>query len=122
MTRRARFSRNRRREGKCRAPLCRITSFSASSPRRSSPRVRSGGVEDAAGGEGLASEFLESIQPFRFPPLISQNILRETAAVKERIEKEVVGGEELERNVKLGRGGIREIEFLVQSLQVLHAG
>ena len=75
-----------------------------------------------AGDEGLASEFLESIQPFRFPPLISQNILRETAAVKERIEKEVVGGEELERNVKLGRGGIREIEFLVQSLQVLHAG
>jgi glutamate-ammonia-ligase adenylyltransferase len=75
-----------------------------------------------AGDEGLASEFLESIQPFRFPPLISQNILRETAAVKERIEKEVVGGEELERNLKLGRGGIREIEFLVQSLQVLHAG
>ena len=76
----------------------------------------------AAGAEGLASEFLESIQPFRFPPLISQNMLRETAAVKGRIEKEVVGGEELERNVKLGRGGIREIEFLVQSLQILHAG
>ena len=75
-----------------------------------------------AGDEGLASEFLESIQPFRFPPFISQNILRETAAIKERIEKEVVGGEELERNVKLGRGGIREIEFLAQSLQVLHAG
>ena len=48
--------------------------------------------------------------------------MREIAAVKERIENEVVGGEELERNVKLGRGGIREIEFLVQSLQVLHAG
>jgi len=76
----------------------------------------------AAGDEGLAGEFLELIQPFRFPPLVSQNILRETAAVKERIDKEVVGAEALERNVKLGRGGIREVEFLVQSLQVLHAG
>ena len=76
----------------------------------------------AAGDEALGAEFLEMIQPFRFPPSISENILREITAVKERIEKEVVGGEELERNVKLGRGGIREIEFLAQSLQVLHAG
>ena len=29
---------------------------------------------------------------------------------------------ELERNVKLGRGGIREVEFIVQTLQLLHAG
>ena len=28
----------------------------------------------------------------------------------------------LERNVKLGRGGIREVEFIVQTLQLLHAG
>jgi glutamate-ammonia-ligase adenylyltransferase len=76
----------------------------------------------AAGDEALGAEFLEMIQPFRYPPSISENIFREITAVKERIEKEVVGGEELERNVKLGRGGIREIEFLAQSLQVLHAG
>jgi glutamate-ammonia-ligase adenylyltransferase len=30
--------------------------------------------------------------------------------------------DELECDVKLGRGGTREIEFIVQSLQVLHAG
>jgi glutamate-ammonia-ligase adenylyltransferase len=74
-----------------------------------------------AGDETLAAEFLEMIQPFRFPPFVSQNILHEVAAVKDRIENEVVGEGELERNVKLGRGGIREIEFVVQSLQVLHA-
>ena len=28
----------------------------------------------------------------------------------------------MERNVKLGRGGIREIEFIAQTLQLLHAG
>jgi glutamate-ammonia-ligase adenylyltransferase len=75
-----------------------------------------------AGDEGLAAEFLEMIQPFRFPPLLSADVLREVAAVKDRIEKEVVGEDELERNVKLGRGGIREIEFVAQSLQILHAG
>ena len=75
-----------------------------------------------AGDEGLAAEFLEMIQPFRFPPSLSADVLREVAAVKDRIEKEVVGADELERNVKLGRGGIREIEFIVQSLQILHAG
>jgi len=75
-----------------------------------------------AGDETLAAEFLEMIQPFRFPPSISQNILHEVAAVKDRIENEVVGADELESNVKLGRGGIREIEFIIQSLQVLHAG
>ena len=75
-----------------------------------------------AGDETLAAEFLEMIQPFRFPRSVIQNVLHEVAAVKDRIENEVVGVGELERNVKLGRGGIREIEFVVQSLQVLHAG
>lgn len=75
-----------------------------------------------AGDESLASDFLEIIQPFRFPGSISLEILSEIAAMKDRIENEVVRAGELERNVKLGRGGIREIEFIVQSLQVLHAG
>ncbi len=75
-----------------------------------------------AGDEGLAAEFIEMIQPFRFPGSLNADVLREIAAVKDRIEKEVVGKEELERNVKLGRGGIREIEFVAQSLQILHAG
>ncbi|HUE36192.1 MAG TPA: bifunctional [glutamate--ammonia ligase]-adenylyl-L-tyrosine phosphorylase/[glutamate--ammonia-ligase] adenylyltransferase, partial [Candidatus Acidoferrum sp.] len=75
-----------------------------------------------AGDKGLAPEFLEMIQPFRFPRSVSPEILQEITATKERIENEVVRMGELERNVKLGRGGIREIEFTVQALQVLHAG
>ncbi len=75
-----------------------------------------------AGDEGLAGEFLEMIQPFRFPGSMSADVLHEIAAIKDRIEKEIVGIEDLERNVKLGRGGIREIEFVAQSLQILHAG
>ncbi len=75
-----------------------------------------------AGDQALAAEFLEMIQPFRYPRSINQNVLREVAAMKDRIENEVVKSGELDRNVKLGRGGIREIEFLVQSQQLLRAG
>jgi glutamate-ammonia-ligase adenylyltransferase len=75
-----------------------------------------------AGDESLAGEFLEMIQPFRFPGSMSSDVLHEIAAIKDRIEKEIVGAEDLERNIKLGRGGIREIEFVAQSLQILHAG
>jgi len=75
-----------------------------------------------AGEKGLANEFLEMIQPFRFPRSISESVLREVASIKDRIETEVVRADELERNVKLGRGGIREIEFVVQVLQLLHGG
>jgi [glutamine synthetase] adenylyltransferase / [glutamine synthetase]-adenylyl-L-tyrosine phosphorylase len=75
-----------------------------------------------AGDGPLGAEFVEMVQSFRYPRSLSQRTLREVASVKKRIEKEVVKEGEMERNVKLGRGGIREIEFIVQTLQILHAG
>ena len=75
-----------------------------------------------AGDERLAGEFLETIQPFRYPRLINESVLEEVGAMKDRIENEVVRPDELERNVKLGRGGIREVEFTAQALQLLHGG
>jgi glutamate-ammonia-ligase adenylyltransferase len=79
-------------------------------------------ARQVAGDEGLAAEFLEMIHPFRFPRSVSADVLREVAAIKDRIETEVVRAGELGRNVKLGRGGIREIEFIAQTLQLLHSG
>ena len=75
-----------------------------------------------AGDKSLGHEFAEMIQPFRFPRSLNENVVREIAVMKERIETEVVRSGELDRNVKLGRGGIREIEFIAQSSQLLHAG
>ena len=75
-----------------------------------------------AGDGSLAAEFLEMVQPFRYPRSVGGGVLREVAAMKDRIENEVVREGELERNVKLGRGGIREIEFIAQAFQVLHGG
>lgn len=75
-----------------------------------------------AGDETLAGEFLEVIQSFRYPRSLGEGLLGEMAEMKARIEREVVRAGELDRNVKLGRGGIREVEFVVQTLQVLHGG
>jgi glutamate-ammonia-ligase adenylyltransferase len=75
-----------------------------------------------AGDEILAHEFLEMVQAFRYPRSIGDRVLKDMAGMKTRIETEVVKANELDRNVKLGRGGIREVEFVAQMLQVLHAG
>ena len=73
-----------------------------------------------AGSRELAYEFLRQHQPFIFPRSPTRDVLDEIAAIKRRIERDVVGYENMERDVKLGAGGIREIEFVVQALQLLH--
>ena len=73
------------------------------------------------GDRELAYDFLRQLQPFVFPKSPTPDLLDEVAAIKNRIERDIVGFEERERNVKLGIGGIREIEFVVQALQLLHA-
>ncbi|MCX6900181.1 MAG: bifunctional [glutamate--ammonia ligase]-adenylyl-L-tyrosine phosphorylase/[glutamate--ammonia-ligase] adenylyltransferase [Verrucomicrobia bacterium] len=75
-----------------------------------------------AGSAHLVEEFLETIHPFRFPRYVSEEVLGEIALIKQRIEREIVGDARLTRHVKLGVGGIREIEFVAQTLQLLHAG
>ena len=74
-----------------------------------------------AGDRGLGSEFLDLVQPFRHPRFPSGRLPDEIAAAKLRLEREAVEGD-AERDVKRGRGGIREIEFIVQAFQVLHGG
>lgn len=73
-----------------------------------------------AGSEELAYEFSQYLQPFIFPRMLSPDVFEEIRTIKARIERDIVGHEELTRNVKLGYGGIREIEFVVQALQLIH--
>ncbi len=75
-----------------------------------------------AGDATLGAELLEELNPFRYPRSVSPGLLQEIAGVKVRTEREVVGEEHLERDIKSGYGGIREIEFFVQSLQLLNGG
>ena len=73
-----------------------------------------------AGDRELLYEFIQRLQPFIFPRTVSSDLMDEIVALKARIEKEIVGLADLHRNVKLGYGGIREIEFILQTLQLLH--
>jgi glutamate-ammonia-ligase adenylyltransferase len=72
-----------------------------------------------AGDARLGEQFVQMVQPFVFARHAGENIIQQMAALKQRIEKEIVGESGLTRHVKLGIGGIREIEFIVQSFQVL---
>ncbi len=72
------------------------------------------------GSRELAYEFLRQHQPFIYPKNPSPDLLDEIANIKKRIERDIVRRENLGRNVKLGVGGIREIEFVVQALQFIH--
>jgi len=72
------------------------------------------------GSRELAYEFLRQHQPFIYPKSPTSDLLEEIAGIKRRIERDIVGYENIDRNVKLGAGGIREIEFIVQALQLLH--
>jgi glutamate-ammonia-ligase adenylyltransferase len=73
-----------------------------------------------AGSEELFYEFTHQLQPFVYPRSLSPDVLDEVAEIKRRIERDIVGEAELTRNVKLGRGGIREIEFVAQAQQLMH--
>jgi glutamate-ammonia-ligase adenylyltransferase len=73
-----------------------------------------------AGSRELAYEFLRQHQPFIFPKSPTRDLLDEIGNIKRRIERDIVGHENIARDVKLGAGGIREIEFVVQALQLLH--
>src|SRR5205809_7467597 len=73
-----------------------------------------------AGSRELAYDFLRLHQPFIYTESATPDLLDEIAKIKHRIERDVVGPEKLQRDVKLGRGGIRDIEFIVQTLQLIH--
>ncbi|MEP7015101.1 MAG: bifunctional [glutamate--ammonia ligase]-adenylyl-L-tyrosine phosphorylase/[glutamate--ammonia-ligase] adenylyltransferase [Verrucomicrobiota bacterium] len=77
-------------------------------------------AREICGSRELAYEFLQHLQPFIYPKSPTPDLLDDVAGIKRRIERDVVGHENLASNVKLGAGGIREIEFVVQALQLIH--
>jgi len=73
-----------------------------------------------AGDPELAYGFGVMIQPFCYSKNLPHEAVRETAAIKDRMETELLDPETLELDVKRGLGGIREIEFTLQVQQLLH--
>ena len=75
-----------------------------------------------AGDAAVAARFFELVRPFVFRAGLDAGIVDEVRRMKQEIDRAQRAKRGERRNVKLGRGGIREVEFLVQALQLLYAG
>ena len=75
-----------------------------------------------AGDLDLGSEFLKQLEPWIYRRYLNRADISGIKALKRRIEQrtEREGGDA--HNVKTGRGGIRDIEFVIQFLQLLNGG
>ncbi len=76
----------------------------------------------AAGDLDLGKEFLREVEPFIYRRYLDYTTVEELRHLKLRIENELLSPAEKERNLKLGYGGIREIEFFTQALQLVNGG
>ena len=75
-----------------------------------------------AGELELGTNFLKEIEPFIYRRYLDYTTVDELRHMKLRIENELLSGDAKERNLKLGYGGIREIEFFTQALQLVNGG
>lgn len=75
-----------------------------------------------AGDIDLGAEFLNEVSPFIYRRYLDFSTVEELREMKERIERELVEPASRGRNVKLGYGGIREVEFFTQALQLVNGG
>jgi [glutamine synthetase] adenylyltransferase / [glutamine synthetase]-adenylyl-L-tyrosine phosphorylase len=73
-----------------------------------------------AGDLAVGVELLRQLDPFIWRRSLDLDVVREIQAMKARIDARA--GAEGKDDLKLGKGGIREAEFFVTALQLLHAG
>jgi glutamate-ammonia-ligase adenylyltransferase len=75
-----------------------------------------------AGDLTLGAEVMATLSPFVWPRTTPPTILDDVRELNRRIKRELVGPHRPGFDLKNGEGGIREIEFFVQALQMIHAG
>ena len=76
----------------------------------------------AAGDLDLGREFLARLEPWIYRQYLSRADITGIKALKRRIEQRAIREQGGTYNVKLGPGGIRDIEFVIQFLQLLNGG
>ena len=75
----------------------------------------------AVGSPALLSDFASLIDAVRYPVNVSQDDVREIRRIKARVEKErLPQGADPARHLKLGRGSLSDVEWLIQTLQLQH--
>jgi [glutamine synthetase] adenylyltransferase / [glutamine synthetase]-adenylyl-L-tyrosine phosphorylase len=75
-----------------------------------------------AGAVAVGSRMLSELEPFVYRRFLDFDTLRQLRAMKRQVEAELRSTAMVERNIKLGRGGIRELEFVVQALTLIYGG
>ncbi|HEV2931532.1 MAG TPA: bifunctional [glutamine synthetase] adenylyltransferase/[glutamine synthetase]-adenylyl-L-tyrosine phosphorylase [Streptosporangiaceae bacterium] len=80
-------------------------------------------AEPAAGDAELGEAFIQMITEFRYPPSgIDAAAVREIRRIKARVEAErIPRGADRALHVKLGPGGLSDVEWTIQLLQLRHA-
>lgn len=75
-----------------------------------------------AGSEDLGRAFVELIDPYRYPREFTAEQAQQVRRMKARVEHErMPHGADRTRQLKLGRGGLSDVEWLVQLIQLQHA-
>jgi glutamate-ammonia-ligase adenylyltransferase len=73
-----------------------------------------------AGDRAVGARFMEMVTEFVYGRPLSPEADADLRAMKRRVETERVGLEDRARHLKLGPGGLSDIEFLTQRLQLRH--
>lgn len=74
-----------------------------------------------AGDIAIGESFLKGIEPFVYRKYLDFSTIEDIKEMKLKIDRDLALRPGM-WDVKLGSGGIREIEFLVQATQLIHAG
>ena len=75
-----------------------------------------------SGEQAISSAFVELIDQYRYPEVIEQAAVVEIRRIKARVEVErLPQGADPKRHLKLGRGSISDVEWLVQLFQLKYA-
>jgi [glutamine synthetase] adenylyltransferase / [glutamine synthetase]-adenylyl-L-tyrosine phosphorylase len=79
-------------------------------------------LRPVAGDLALGQAFLQAIEPYVYRKYLSFAEINEIKAIKRRIEHKTGQAGASASEVKTGHGGIRDIEFTIQFLQLLNGG
>ena len=72
-----------------------------------------------AGDRALAQAYLDAVQPMVWQAASREHFVEDVQAMRRRVEQHVPPAE-ADRQLKLGPGGLRDVEFSVQLLQLVH--
>ncbi|HEY5554643.1 MAG TPA: bifunctional [glutamine synthetase] adenylyltransferase/[glutamine synthetase]-adenylyl-L-tyrosine phosphorylase, partial [Cellulomonas sp.] len=72
-----------------------------------------------AGDEALGNEYVATVNPLVWSAVQRENFVEDSQAMRRRVEEHVPAAE-ADRQLKLGVGGLRDVEFTVQLLQLVH--